>query len=359
MVRVDSEQYESTPKLKLAPGWRICARPVAVQCPTNDIHVATLGADGTVLLADHAGIVRIFDSTGSFKGTVGTLGRGSDGYLSADAVRAGRDGRIYVVDRGNFELLVFGSNGQLAHRLRLPPSLQLWGLTAWPGGAALLELPPAAHFGDPVAAEIQLVADNSGREQAVSFSIPLKAIFVQNGSLQPPKPFFQARPVWSTGDEGSITIADGSSRWIARYSQRGEPDLLVRLPIAGVPVTPAEVQAEKARVLNMFTGDWKARVRPTFDSVAANSPHVHPFETAMVTAHDGTLWIRESPRTGDDSVRWDALSKGDSLIGALRLSRNDRVADESRFGVLVVHDTAGPTPWVSVNKLISVAQNTR
>ena len=304
-----------------------------------------------MLLTDEDGPLRVFDSSGTFRGVVGRMGSAPDEYASATDVAATRDGRIYVFDRARFSVLSLGPAGQVLHRAQVPMVPDFWGTALWPGGIAILSLPVGSQVGQPVMGRLDLIPVDGDAGGTTTFSVPLKAVVAQVGGLQPMKPFFQARPIWAVAPDGAVTITTGDTPWIARYSRRGEAEDLIRLPLTPVPVTAVELQAEKERVLHMFTRDWWERTRPIIEQTAARSPRVHPLVTALVVLRDGSLWLRESPRAGADSVRWDVLAADGRLFGVVRLGLRDRVADGTSDRVLVVHDTASPEPYVSADRM--------
>lgn len=344
-MTIDSIAYRSMARLPLRRTATICRERDQPQCPLREIRVAVAGPHGTVYLAEPGVALRQFDEHGAYVHIIGNLGTDSAQYQGAEAASYDGGARIHVFDASTLRLLTYDTTGHHLGTMRLALTPDYVGARGSPDGLVVLSVPPGKRYEEQVGGRLDVADAASGTLRRAGI-VDARALQIEGTDLQPMRPFFLPHPVWAAGRDRSVTYAAGDDEYIARYDSTGHPDVLVRLAIPPVPVSPAEMEREKERISAMFTGSWRESAQPFIERAAASSPHDHPLVTDLAVLDDGSCWIRESPEVLADSVRWDVLDRGGAPLGFVMLRKESRVAGGSMERLLVVETTDRGVPYV-------------
>jgi hypothetical protein len=139
------------------------------------------------------------------------------------------------------------------------------------------------------------------------------------------RPFFLPLGSWALGPDGSVTYASGTRSTIERYDSAGGGELFLETGVPPHPVSAADLEAEKQRVLLMFSPDWRDRTKPYIEQAAAQAAKTYPVFTAVRVLADGTVWLREGGASAADSIRWDAFTPSGAWLGWTELPTAARI----------------------------------
>jgi hypothetical protein len=156
-----------------------------------------------------------------------------------------------------------------------------------------------------------------------------------------PAPLFTTLPIYTVGEDGSLTWANGQRFEIEARDREGAP----RWRLFG-PVSPEITEEEYA----ISTSEARERYAAAplededFERMRAQAPTTHPAITALVRAESGTLYLGGARPLFADSVTWFRLSAAGEPTGRFTLSAQTRVL-YARNDSLLVHRPTEGEPW--------------
>jgi hypothetical protein len=324
--------------------YAICEGGEPAVCQFRGINVAALGPGRRVLLDQLGGVVQMFDSTGRWTRSLGTLGAGPGEYRRVMTAGFDSVGGVILFDQSGFRIVTFDSLGRPLWTRNVPFSAEFNGVSAKGGRVVKWLVPGSETLGSMVASQFVLV-DSAGGNEALA-SVVTKALRAPGSDMMPIPPFFSAWAVWDVGPGLSIVYAPGDRMRIERYRGDGAADLLVEGDVLARAVTSAEVARELERRSSggLAAAPWAAQLR----EAARNAAPFHPAITDLVVLGDGSIWVKESPVAETDSARYDVFSREGRLTGYVVLPAAARVIDGDGAIVLVTTADAAGAPFAAV-----------
>lgn len=343
-------EYAAAPRLPLR-NWRPACLHRNGHCDYRTFSAGGMTPSGGSILVEPGGVLEQFDSAGRYLRSIGRTGFADGEYRGVADLAVDAQGAVVVFDRSNFRLLRYDTLGTLSHALQLRPVELFTSAAVWSGGLVFFSIPTGDSVGQPVPATFDAL-DPSGRSIHRVATVLAPALNMHSsGDLQPMPPFFMPRASWTVGPDGAITFTNGTST-VERYDTAGHPQLFLQTGVPSRPVTPREIDAEKQRILAMFpVSRIHSMVVLSIDQSAAHAARVHAAFTAVRVLRDGTTWLREQPRGGADSARWDAFRPNGAWLGWVELPASMHLLDGRASRLLLATRARGQPPspqWVDL-----------
>ncbi|HEY8484047.1 MAG TPA: 6-bladed beta-propeller [Longimicrobiales bacterium] len=362
---LDAEPWNVQPELRIgsvdAPDYSLTY--------VEDLEV---GPDGRIyVLQSQEQLIRVFDGTGKFVGTIGRRGAGPGEFVSP--YRMGwRGDTLWVIDGGQNRISFFGPDGAFLGSLG----------TGWPAPGGFGMIFPWAVMADGSVLGFHAV-DAIARADGLVKSTPyfridregrvtdtLAWVSLRNSSLairDPERPWAGLFAPQPFGDSPLVEAApDGSGlvlveRWAAEAADRAhftvtriDPSGRVlfsrqyRYPARPMPKALADsvFQAEVAIALQARGPNLSSRAQAE-ERVreALYLPGHLPPITGVVIGRDGTIWLRRED-LGEASVEWLVLGEDGGVLGALRAPRGLRILRAQRGSIWGVEEDTLGVPYV-------------
>lgn len=308
---------------------------------------AAHGPDGSILLWDFGGPLRMVTADGLTGEQVGRLGEGPGEYRVILAAGLSETGGVVLLDGALQRQVEFTDSGTVRSTSRRPlpagfvvaevVSGELWAVTT--------ELGEAAEAGGM--ASLSLVALES--DEAPSRRIrrlPLQQQAFGLADMRPAPGLFEPLVRWAISPDGHIAHTKADRFELDLFDSRSLEDTKILVETPPRRVTPAEVTAEVERRLR---GIGNPRMRSSIEAQAGRPPEHHPAITGLRLFDNGQLWVGEAPDAAGEWVRWIILERTGALVGAVTLpaeaapllARGDRILVNDPAG----SEEAGGLQW--------------
>jgi hypothetical protein len=332
-----------------------------------------VGPDGRIyVLQSQEQLIRVFDGTGRFVGTIGRRGEGPGEFLSPHNMGWSGD-TLWVIDGGLSRISFFDRDGTFLSSLRTnwpPPGgdfTRIFPLTLLADGSVLatMSFRSAAQANGRVQSVPYLRLDREGRVTDTLVWASLRNSLL--AILDPDNPalgLFGSQPF---GDSPLVRAApDGSGlvlveRWAAEDADRAH-FTVTRIDPSGKVLFSKQYRYRarpmpkavsdsvfEATVVNVLPGigrfvssraQAEARVRE-----ALYLPSHLPPITGAVIGQDGTIWLRRED-LGNESVEWLVLGEDGAVLGALRAPRGLQILRAERGSIWGVEQDELDVPYV-------------
>jgi len=338
----------SAPLWREEEAWRLTAEPVVqigvvVGEPEYQLHNvvgATRLDDGRIVVANgSSGELRFYDPSGRFISSVGRPGEGPGEFASLGMLFRLGDSLV-TYDHQLRRLSIFDDRGSFARSFVLEA----------PGHPFLF---PRGVLGDRMllVSVVQTVAPGEVKSGATRDTVVYLRYDLDRALVDPIGRF--------AGDELFLRVDDhGMSVWslpfgvraamathgpgffygtsdryeIGRYSADGALEMLIRRAVEPRPVTQADVDAYKQRLLSARYG----RDRQEVERLVADIPfpETMPLFSELRVDAEGNLWVEEYRRPGDRQPRWTIFDSTGQMLGTIEISERFTIFEIGKDYVL-------------------------
>jgi hypothetical protein len=350
-------EYSAAPRMPLVRHAVMCDS--AARCDLGAQVSGVLLGDGQLALAGSTHGIAIFDASGQEVAPVGSMGAGTEQYLSAAGLRSvgSGDATFLVLDIAGLRVVRLTRAGRVQSTDPIAPQLHLAGVRAWPGGVVTLVIPRGDSVGGVVTGTFSVQRHGAAGTSAALLQVPATTVDVR-GDLQPLPTFFSTRSTWDLGADGLVVYASGRDDRLVLIAPSGAVRAVVRTAIPARPVGPADLAAEQALIVSRFAPSsytpgalapavlaqkfWYRDGVATAARMARRAAKTFPAISDVAVGQDGSIWLREGTTTLADSARWNVFDAGLTWRGWTSLPGRARILAADATRVL----TAEPK-WVS------------
>ena len=324
---------------------------------------AFVTTNGHVVFFDHkAGLVEM-DSAGHHVADLGGLGTDPGSYRRVTSL-GGSAARTFTMWDPFLDRLTVIKPGQKP-RTAWVKDPRVEAVLAADTFAVALSVPAAEAPGVRVLATIASILPNGKLSSSIATVVAL-ATTRKKREIQAIPSFFWPRPIWSLGQDGSVTyVPPDTSLRIEVYDSAGHPKLLVtgELPFPGEPVTQREIRERQESFYQTVmhepmlpAGSCNLTVQSTdtldsniqcatarfLDAVGKRSPRLHPPITDVVSLAPQGFWVKTS-RIRGDSATWLVADSTGKLVGLVMLKVAERPIGRHRALIAIADSTDGRT----------------
>jgi hypothetical protein len=312
-----------------------------------------IDAAGNVYVLDfQAAEVRVFGPDGAYRQTLGGPGGGPE-ELSRQATGVFVVGQeVWVADVGNARITRFGLDGTTPSAIPLDLTKGVpmrWDELA--GDRVVAQLRSMAAMGMAGEGEAPqgdaVVTMGEATSDTLAMLSEGTTFTVQGGAAR--FRFFDPEPLWDTGADGTLLIAQNSEYRIEVRDAAGVLQRIVKKSFVPKPVTDAEKQAMLDAIRRMMV-EQSGAPPATIDQLLQNASFAdhYPALAQVLTGPDGTVWVQhvrgaaEMAASGEvdlqdlGSGEWDVFDAEGHFLGVISLPERFqpmRIDDESFWGV--------------------------
>lgn len=278
-----------------AHGAQTCEVPPTsggVVAPNGDALVRAVGGRSSQVILVRSGS----DSAVAF----GREGAGPGEYRAPVEIDLDSAGNVHVFDLFTRRLLRFAPDGTPAATgvAQLPPAPH--PVMRFVGGAMwMLSAENPTAQGDTLPSFVYaLVGDTAAARR---HAVELQLASYGTAEFRPMGATFNATPQLAFGRDGRLVYAPATTAELAMYDATGRLVARGGFRTEGRAVTEEDVEAAVARqARNLPPGQMRDQILQRMRDAAPR----HPGVTRLVVMADGTVWAREAPDAGSDSVAW-------------------------------------------------------
>lgn len=314
--------HASLPELRLEDLGPVCAATVEA-CLTTGDYLAAVGADGAVAFVGPGGRapqLYLVDSATRVPRPLGRGGSGPGEYRILMSLGIGPGGEILAFDGMQRRQLVYDGDGNVRATQDAPVPDGLFDGDFVGGELRFLGTDAPATAGDSMRVRIFSSAPGDARARPIvetAIRIPGYGM----GDFRPLPPPFVPRDQFALLPDGGLVHAAGATFVLEALDATGRPTSRFGFDLPPRAVTEEDLRAEAARLQRRLPMAMRQAVEATMRQAATR----HPAITRVVALEDGSLWVRESPHAGGDSVSWIVYQDPPLPHGRLVLDADDRV----------------------------------
>ena len=310
------------------------------ECPFQEIREGAAGPDGRTYLAGQPADLIEFDSESRRVRVIGGVGSGPGEYRLIGPIEVDENGTLTILDLVGFRVVTFGPDGRhLNTKLMKPPQGFPHNIRLRDGRLFTLLIPPAASLDDTVQARFVEITDETMISTAVT--VQTRARVLAGSSGAPLNPFFAALPLWDVDEELGMIFSGAADYRIDRLRADGTLDYSIRIDVAPLPVTDADIQAEITARLGKPPVPPEIRQSVIERSKAA--PTRHP-ALQDIRIFGDLLFVKRTSRT--DTGRWDVFELATGTPwGMFELSSTAQLLDADSTRVLISDLTEEGVPF--------------
>lgn len=326
--------------------------------------VAAVAADdsGAVYVADGLGsIVRAYNTSGKYLGTVGTEGSGPAEFRYLRDLGLDPDNNLHV--RGAFRVSVFRKSEGSEFADSVVRTLAVRGFDSAPRSRGKSDgsryyIPSYIWKDFLIRGYFYVVLDSLGRT-VDTVSVPAfpdpefsgRATYATDergfgpgveGVNRAP---FEAAPGWDITSEGQVLASPGDRYQVTEIAPSGDTVQVIRYSFPPRPIPEQEAQ-DSARAFRARLDSIPVpldRMRGMSDRARRGAlPTVLPEILAIQVDRKGNIWLKRWPRSGEKETVFDILSPSGAPLSTVRIPA-DLLSD--------------PVPWVSPKVVVGVVRD--
>jgi len=296
-----------------------------------------LDANSIMIANAGSGAIRVFDFSGRYVRSFGGSGRGPGEFTYLAGLHSVGD-TVLAIDYSPRQVSWFDRSGRFLRMTRFAEGTDV----RWPTPLGFLE--------DGTVLAVNGQAFESGQLGFGLVRPPFEVLGFPAGSFESPRRIatFPGTEFWVTREPDQVATKSllgpetifavgGSSFWLAnsdhydiwRFSMTGEPEVLIRVPVANRRPDRGEIEARiEQRLWPLPPGPVRERTLRALRAMRA--PARRPLIQRLVASSSGELWVMLSQSPGAASVEWHIFDHEGRLIAAL--------SAPARFQITEIHE---------------------
>ena len=304
----------------------------------TSIQAVALASDGSLAVTErNPPEIRVFDSNGRHRGTIGREGEGPGEFVGPPKLRFLGTDTLLAWDPRQFRLTWFRLDGRVLREVSL--AMQVMEsrsgqarVTSWwdvlPDGSVLAPdfLNSRSLFRlDANDLSVTRIAPLYGHFMPVADGVSVGSLFLTTP--------FRASTSYAAGGDGTIWVAD-SLRWTVRgYSTNGTLMEEFHIPKQRVPVTPNLLETIRGETLTLYEREQSGPLEDAFNRLE------HPDSVVAIRQlfweDPGFLWLGHSITGFSPPVEWEVMTVDGHWLGHISVPPQLGVLKAVGYGRIV------------------------